>query len=265
MIFQSSKSWCARALLASLAVVAIEAPAFAANLKNVCASYLAAERAIQFDVSNGCVSGSYKYLGHDIKVDVDENYASISLKGRFKYAPLKADYVTADCGGGRKLKLKSHGVAARRYTVVVNGTYRGVLDFTQSKDRMCVRPASSKNGVRKVSPISSRTELKRTLDTVEGPTIQKVLEPLMHSLSVSSEGRGTLALQIEKTFSGPDAPRTANAIIEAHGLADDSVSGLHYTFDFVSTSKGWKAMGVRRKQMCARGETAGMWTSGRCS
>jgi hypothetical protein len=83
---------------------------------------------------------------------------------------------------------------------------------------------------------------------------------------VSGEGRGTLSLSIEKTFAGDqNAPAAAMVEIEAHGLADDSVSGVHYRIRLVATSKGWKATGLRRKQMCARGKHAGMGTFDRCS
>ena len=265
MVSQGMRKSSTRALLISVAVLAAQTPAIAANLKNVCAGYAPASKTIKLDVSNGCYSSSYKYLGNDIKVDVNEGWASITLSGGFNYAKAKSKAVKRDCMGRKKLELTVEGVEPRRYSVIAGGTYRGVFDFTQSHDRTCVTPSNPK-GMRRVASITERTELKKVLAKPEGATIQEIVAPLMRQLAVSGEGRGTLSLQIEKTFAGDQiAPAAATAEIEAHGLADDSVSGMHYNIRFVATPKGWKATGLTRKQMCARGKHAGTWTTTNCS
>ncbi len=166
--------------------------------------------------------------------------------------------------GTKKLELSVSGVEPHRYSVMVGSTYRGVFDFTQSHDRRCVTPSIAK-GLRRVASIGERTELKKVLAKPDGATIQDIVAPLMRQFAMSEEGRGTLSLDIEKTFVGDqNAPAAALAIIEAHGLGDDSVSGLHYQIRFVETSKDWKATGLARKQMCARGKQAGTWTSANC-
>jgi hypothetical protein len=265
MVSQGIRKSSASALVINVAVLATQTPAIAANLKNVCAGYDQGAKTIKLDVSNGCVSSSNKYLGNDIKVDVNEGWASITLSGGFNYAKAKSKVVKSDCMGRKKLELTVEGVEPRRYSVIAGGTYRGAFDFTKSHDRTCVTPSNSK-GMRRVASITERTELNKVLAKPEGETIQEIVEPLMRDLSVSGEGRGTLSLSIEKMFAGDqDAPAAAMAEIVAHGLADDSVSGMHYHIRFVATSKGWKATGLSRKQMCARGEMAGMWTYDRCS
>jgi hypothetical protein len=259
------KKTCARTLLIVGAILTTQTPTLAANLKNVCASYTAASKTIQLDISNGCVSSSAKYVGNDIKVDANEGWAIITLSGGFNYAKSNSKIVKHDCMGTKRLELSVAGVEPRRYSVMVASTYRGVFDFTKSHDRTCVTPSNPK-GMSRVASIAERTELKKVLAKTEGATIQDIVAPLMRQLAISEEGRGTLSLDIEKTFVGDqNAPAAALAIIEAHGLGDDSVSGLHYQFRFVVTSKGWKATGVARKQMCARGKQAGKWTTANCS
>ena len=265
MLSQGLRKSCARTLLISVAVLAIQTPAIAAGLKNVCAAYDRASKTIKLDVSTGCVSSSSRHTGNDIKVDVNEEWASITLSGGFNYAKAKSKVVKSDCMGRKKLELTVEGVEPRRYSVIAGETYRGVFDFTQSHERTCVTPSNA-NGIRRVATIKERTDVKKVLPMPEGATIQEIVAPLMRQLAVSGEGRGTLSLQIEKTFTGDqNAAPAATAEIEAHGLADDSVSGMHYKIRFIATPNGWRATGLARKQMCARGKQAGMWTSANCS
>lgn len=122
----------------------------------------------------------------------------------------------------------------------------------QSHDRTCVTRSNSK-GIRRIATIAERTELKKGLAEPEGANIQEIVAPLMRGLSVSSEGSGTLSLQIETTFAGDQkALAAATAEIEVHGLVDDAISGMHYKIRFVATQKGWKATDLSRKQICAR-------------
>ncbi len=268
MVFVSTEKYFVRTLVAGLALTmtAVATPAASSNLKLVCASYQAASKTIRVDVASGCTSSSHRYLGHDIKVDIDEETARISLSGGFKYAKPATNIVTSDCAGQKKLKLPVPGVAARRYSVFTKGVFRGVFDFTKSHARSCVSPLGTRSGALVVSSMAARDGLERALSVKQGATIQEIIKPLMRELAVSGEGRGTLSLSIEKVFTGGEnAPPRAKATIEAHGLADDAVSGVFYEIDFVALPAGWKAVGLQRKQMCGRGPNAGMWTAQNCN
>lgn len=272
MVRPASKRVQFRSIIALLACIAAvtSTSAIAAGVDEICAAYDEPENAIIADVNSGCVSSSFRYLGNDLSVDVDEQTASISVSGGFKYKSPASKVATSDCMGGERLEIEKANVKPRRYSVYLEGRYLGVVDFTKSYRRQCLRGASkfSRTAVGvSVQGLTKKPLLNQLLETVEGPTIQEVVEPLMRNLAVTGEGRGSsLNLSIRKTVTGePAGPSRAVARIEAHGLLDDSVSGVQYVVDFLATSNGWKAISMQRKQMCARGRNAGMWVKDQCT
>ncbi len=234
----------------------------------VCGTYSSARKEITVFTSNGCVSSSYRPTGNDIKVEVDEHYATIRVSGGFRYEKPKTRIIKSDCGAGQKLETKIQNVAPRRYSVATEQGYLGVLDFTASHDRQCAKiRKADRQTLRTVRAGKNREgDPSKILPNPNGTTIQGIIAPLLRSLSVSGEGHGSLSLEIGKYHrnrgSGPEG---AYADIKAYGLADDSVSGMHYKIDFVETADGWEAVRVRQLSLCARGSRAGQWTEGNCS
>ena len=139
-----------------------------------------------------------------------------------------------------------------------------MFDFTSSRERTCVEFRRSGMTVAGSLP-RYRKLLERHLPVRNGRTIQEILRPLLKQLAISAEGHGSLSVVIKKnagTVRGSNLGATAT--ITAYGLADDSISGVDYVISFAVKDEGWEAVGLRRKQMCARGAKAGQWTTGSC-
>ena len=253
-----------RQALATILLSSVGAGIAVAGPLTVCGTYsTTATGTIEFDISNGCVSSSYAYEGHDIKVSVNEDQASIVVRGRFNYRSPKSKIVKRDCGAGKRLKVTVENVQPRRYSVVFNDQYQGVFDFASATERQCI--ADRIHGTRSWIG-QDQKQLDRLLKVKEGASIQAVLAPLLHTLSIEPEGAGSLVVSVKRQLS-KDAQTKPRAIAEitAHGLADDSVSGLQHTILFEAVPKGWKAIKATSRQMCARGAKAGQWTDGTCS
>ncbi len=253
-----------RQALATIFLVSAGAGAAVAGPLTVCGTYsTAAKGTIEFDISNGCVSSSYRYQGNNIEVSVKEETASIVVIGGFNYQSPKSKVVKRDCGAGQRLKVAVNNVQPRRYSVVFSDRHQGAIDFASATARQCITdrvhgPRSSRGGNRK--------QLDRLLKVKEGASIQAVLAPLLHGISIEPEGAGSLVVSVRRLLSdSARAKPRAVAEITAHGLADDSVSGLQHTILFEAVPDGWKAISAKSRKMCARGTKAGQWTDANCS
>ncbi|MDH3742558.1 MAG: hypothetical protein OER56_13275 [Hyphomicrobiales bacterium] len=242
-------------------------PVMAKNLNHICATYLPLKKSITFDVSTGCTSSSYAYIGNNVNVVVDEERAVVRVTGRFDYQKRSSNNVAkADCMAAKRVSIEVAGVEGRRYRLMENGKFRGVVDFSEAANRQCI---GSKRSVSKVGSVSianagSGMKLARQLlKTQSAATIQEIIAPLLAAHAISAGSRASLSLDIN--VKDDKAVRaTAYARLTAHGLADDSVSGVRYTIGFASQGEVWRVSGMRRENMCARGSQAGQWTSNPC-
>ncbi len=245
----------AAALLALLAGVS----AAQAAPRHICGAYNSGEKTIMLQVRSGCVSGSHRYQNHTIKPHIDEATATITVAGKFNYERSKSKVITRDCSSGRAIDFTLEGVEPRRYSVVTDKGFAGTLDFTASFKRQCAR-------LTRMPHVMSTRRVAALLPRVKGDTIQEIIAPLMRQLAVSTEGRGSLSVQI-----GSSGPRPGNVLagayaeIKALGLADEAVMGVHFTINFRASGDGWKAMRIGRRNLCARGERAGQWVNGTCA
>lgn len=244
-----------------VALTSIWSAAAAAAPLRICGSYNGSEKAVIIDVSSGCVSGSFRYKNHSVKAEIDELTATIRVSGKFNFTRPKGNAIPRDCMGQRLVKLELKGAQPRRYRVTTDRGVAGILDLTANHQRTCV---TRRRGIGVVHPAFVRNLAAELLHVRTGKTIQDVIAPLMKQVTVAHEGPGSLSLNIYK----PGSKGTVNrAVVEikALDLADDSVTGLHFTVDLWSNGQSWKAVSLRRRSLCARGTQAGQWTDGKCS
>ena len=164
-------------------------------------------------------------------------------------------------------KLTFENVARRRFTVIDNGQFRGVFDFTGRETKICLRDALQRGAVSisYISPAMQKFVAKK-LPVTRARSIQTIIAPLIEDLAVRTEGFGALNVDIQRLPPTRNIKGArASATIEGHGLLDDSVSGLRYRATFLADGEMWKLIGFSREQMCARGKMAGQWTDNRCS
>lgn len=262
------KKCCGIMLIVAAAASDIASAANAGQDLNVCASYDRSVRTIAIDVSNLCTSSNVKYLGHDLKIAVVPNTAILKMTGSLSYRPSSSGIETADCMNQQTIHFELPDAEPRRYIFMDNGKRRGIFDFTKHDDRRCIKPRQSPVGYG--WPVTSpndpaRKLVRQKLPELNGQSIQDILKPLMHELTMSGEGRDTLKLSIETVDQiGQTGKPGAVATITAYGLADDSVSGLRYAIDFIKQPGGWLAYGMAEYRMCGRGPDAGLWTSKPC-
>ena len=103
----------ARVAVVAVSIVLGAAGQALAQDVTVCAEHNPSAREMTLIVSNKCVSSSFKYEGHTIEATVDQERASIRIKGDFNYTPPANGIATSDCGGAKELKIKSPGMPRR--------------------------------------------------------------------------------------------------------------------------------------------------------
>jgi len=247
------------AVVAVSIVLGIAGQAFAKDL-SICAEHNPSARDLTLIVSNRCVSSSYKYEGHDIEATVEQERAWIRIEGGFNYTPPASGIGTTDCGGAKQLKIKVPGAEARRYSVVHNSTYLGLIDFTAKQGRICASERTH-------SAFPTAAELKKwtAVDIAEwkpgtAPSLMELIAPVFDGHPEAVEGRPTLSVEIE------EAPKddAMQIMVRMTGYLDDSVSGEEFAGLAAMGRDGWVLKGLWKRQLCVRGPTAGQWTAEPC-
>jgi len=228
---------------------------------SICAERNEAANEMVMKFGNGCVSSSIRYLGQDIKVEIDENRAWIRVSGGFNYEKLSTgQIVTADCAGGKRLEVKLPYTGARLYSVSHNGNRAGTIDLTTSTGPVCTTPASAGT----IGEMSLRTEWKSTdpAKFVAKPaaSLTDAVSPIYSGHPETSEGAPTLKLEVAP-WPGQPAMQVR---ITMMGYLDDSVSGEQFVARVEEDEGGWVLKKVWSRNMCARGAHAGQWTSNLC-
>jgi hypothetical protein len=103
----------------------------------ICLELPAGASVVKAEIASGCLSTSQGYKG-EFEVSVDANTATIAINGEFKptrHSPIG----TTDCMGSRVISEEAEAAGPRRYSVLVNGAYRGVLDAADTGSGSCGR------------------------------------------------------------------------------------------------------------------------------
>lgn len=225
-----------------------------------CAGYNGGQKQLTLRIDNGCVTGSYKYLDHDLSVDVDEHSAAIISGGGFRYAPYEGRIVTGDCGGGRREEFVFRGVEPRRYSLIHDGEFVGVVDFTASHDQTCLR------GKGPLTAVGFRHGWKRVVGGKAGdggPPAERLIDlvmPFMAGHPESDEGRPTANFSFA---SGRNGEITFKLTMT--GYLDDSVAGERFEGTARLEAEGWRLVELWSQTLCGRGGSAGQWVAGLCS
>ena len=253
-------------LVAALVVlVGVGRPAVAQDQPRlVCAALDAHEKRMALSVSNGCVSSSVPFEGHDITAEVSQDRATITVDGRFRYGRMKGNIGTTDCAGGQNVAFDVSGAEARRYRVVVNGDHVGVIDLTESTDRTCVRREErsvSAVDARVNHAFSNRRFAEAEFPVTTAPSLMGLLEPIIAGHPEALDGRPSMTIDIRPEASGGELVFEIRML----GYLDDSVSGEEFIGTVGEGGDGWILKSLWRRSLCARGKFAGQWTGENCS
>lgn len=270
----------------ALSAVALTAQAHA-KVGTVCLELPAGAGMVKAEIASGCLPTSPQYDGA-FTVVVDAQRAVIAIDGSFK--PTREQRVsTADCMGSRTIEQESEAAGPRRYSVMVNGEYRGVLDASDTQFGMrAVKDCFAGSGrvqqrrpevIVSYNPASFKDWIGQSKGKPSNPLYTntyaapaQAAAALIGNHPQSKEGRPSAQITISKArwrfggFPRPPIPYFMAIQIEEHGYLDDSVSGKR-TFAAVKqdpTTGEWRIGRHWHQFMCARGERAGQWSAQPC-
>lgn len=261
-----------------------------ARVGHVCLELPAGAGIVKAEIGSGCLPTSPGYEG-EFEIKVDGNSATISIDGAYEQVG-DARIGTADCMGSQVINQDAEAAGPRRYSVLVNGVYRGVIDASETRYGM--RPVkecfASRSQVQLPRPevetmylrqqfrdwiARPRASGKQSNDPIYRANFASVAEAVAALLGghpEAMEGRPSAKVTISRArwrggpFAKPPAPEFMAVQIEEHGYLDDSVSGKR-TFADVRPNRdggGWRIVGHWHQWMCARGERAGQWSGKPC-
>ena len=268
----------------SVALLSTQAHARAAQ---VCLELPAGASTVKAQISSGCLSSSPGYEAA-FSVSVDAAEAVIAIDGDFK-AKREMRVVTADCMGARTIEKEAEAAGPRRYSVMVNGQYRGVLDASDTQFGMrAVKECFEGRGqiqrprperVTTYRPGMFNDWIGRKKGQPSNPVHQQgyktlgfLAAALLGNHPENKEGRPSAQIKISKAawqfggFPKPPIPYFMAIEVEEHGYLDDSVSGKR-TFAEIRQDPEtgeWRIAGHWYQLMCARGEHAGQWSAQPC-
>ena len=267
-------------LVFGTAALAMAAQASAAqnNVAYVCPSFDKRTGELSVRVDTGCKTGMARYNDNDLKLVMDQNYASIQVTGTINYNPIESMIVTADCAGAKQITLTASEVEARRYSVSYQGTHLGLSDLMENPQP---NSCHSVIGTRSHIPqkVMFKSEFKDWSDEPidgwrdwTGDNVFSLLSPILAGHPESTEGSPTLELKIEKAQWRGGWPGTREdsnlpfigVRITRHGFLDDSVSGDRFFAQLRQTADGWEIENLWGQNMCGRGAHAGQWTKEIC-
>jgi len=233
----------------------------------VAAIYNYGARSIELTAHTGCVSSSFRKLGNNIRFEVDEDRALITGTGYFTYKSPKSRAAKTDCQGAAKLTIELPDVDARRYAVVINGKYRGVLDFTQSAKPPRLTTGATKLRARGKTGILARMQLSNAYASVNldnwtsrsAASVMDLFRPITKGHPESLEGRPEMDISLR------GGPKSVTVKITSYGYLDDAVAGGKYLGVVTKTADGWYLDSLWQQNLCARGKKAGQWSKGPCS
>ena len=230
-------------------------------------------------VDTGCLTGMARYMGNDLQLLVDQQYATINVSGSISYHPINSLIVTHDCGGATQISLSAPRIEARRYSVNYNGKWLGVADLLQDSMPDSCMYAARRGGVSDYVQVNRRSFDNWSDDPIlgwrewRGSDAFLLLSPLLSDHPETEEGRPEVNVRVEKRvwnlrWQGLDKPWKSEPFVAVwitrHGLLDDSISGDRYFAELRHDGDGWRIEELFGQNMCARGEAAGQWTAEPC-
>lgn len=232
----------------------------AADSLTHCFSFNGGSKELTVDISNGCVSSSFRYLDHDLKIEVRQRHAVIQTDGGFNYEPYGARIATTDCGGGRQERFTVSGVEPRRYVLVHDGRRIDVVDLTAEHGRICIQGGGPRARVQSFKPGWARLAGGNLgAGDQAGETLMRLIALYVGDHPETGEGVPAATVKFE-----PGDGDDMRVSFEMTGYLDDSVSGERYQGVARLGADGWRFVDLWRQTLCARGGKAGQWTDGLC-
>ncbi len=221
------------------------------------------QRSIDITAYSGCMSSGLRYLRNNVSFEINENTALITGSGKITYKNPTNLAMTTDCGGATQFKFSLPNVERRRYRVVINGNFRGIVDFTKSTSPVVLDippPKKSFGGKMRLSasyaPVSLAHWKSRT-----AASVLDLFRPITKNHPEALEGRPEMALTIRRGF----IANTLTVRITNLGYLDDSLTGEKFVAIVTRNAEGWYLENLWRQYLCARGKNAGKWVKTSCS
>jgi hypothetical protein len=261
-----------------------------ARVGQVCLELPAGAGIVKAEIGSGCLPTSPGHKG-EFETKVDRSSATISINGAYRQVG-NARIGTTDCMGSQVIRQEVEAAGPRRYSVLINGQYSGVIDASDTRYGMrtvkeCFAGSSQVQVPRpEVEAVFLRQHFrdwiarprgsgKQTTDPIyraNYSTVAEAVAVLLGNHPEGMEGRPSAKVTISKArwrggpFVKPPALRFMAVQIEEHGYLDDSVSGKR-TFADIRPNRetgGWRIVGHWHQVMCARGDKAGQWSGEPC-
>lgn len=265
-------------------VIAIQAHA---SVGTICLELPPGAGNVKAEIASGCLPTSPGHKGA-FTISVDADRAVISIVGQYK--PSREQRIgTTDCMGSQTITQVADAAGPRRYSVMVNGTYRGVIDasdtvFGMRSERQCFAGPSQTQRFRpeRVTTYTRaqfadwiarpRGKPKDALYRESYASPGAAAAALLGSHPEGLEGRQSAKITISlaqwrgKVFQKPPKIRFLAVSIEEHGYLDDSVSGKRSFAELKQNSQTgeWRITGHWYQFMCVRGQRAGQWSARPC-
>lgn len=259
-----------------------------ARIAKVCLDLPRGASTVTAKISSGCLPTHPQYKDA-FNITVDPQTATINLTGGFEQIG-NSRIGSADCMGSRTVEYSADAAGARRYSVIINSRYAGVLDASEAVTG--TRGASecfagngrargkgydspqrySKRQFRDWIRRSGNPGVKTKSAAITGETLGDVAARLLGNHPEGTEGRQSAEITItpalwQREPAAKLTDRRFTAIqIEAHGFLDDSTSGQRI---FASARQDartgkWRTTNVWQQFMCRRGALAGQWSGKPC-
>ena len=258
-----------------------------ASVETICLELPAGAGTVTAEIASGCLPTSPGHKGA-FTISVDAESAVIAIDGQ--YTPSREQRIgTADCMGSQTIKQTANAAGPRRYSVLVNGNFRGVIDasdtmFGLRSERQCFAGPSQTQQFRPERVTTymraqfadwiarPRGKPKDALYQDSYASTGAAVAALLGRHPESLEGRQSAEITISlaqwrgRAVQKPPKVRFVAVSIEEHGYLDDSVSGKRTFAELKQNSQTgeWRISGHWYQFMCARGQRAGQWSARPC-
>lgn len=276
-----------RTVLFAIAATALGSQAHA-RVGQICLELPAGAGVVKAEIASGCLPTHPQYEGA-FRIAVDPDRATIAIDGGFTQIG-DSQIASADCMGSRVVEQEAEAAGPRRYSVTVNGEYRGVIDasdtmFGMRAVRECFEgPSQNKIARPEQMTIFMREQFADWIARPQGKpadpiyrdtyaTLAQAAAALIGNHPESMEGRPSVEVTIlqgewrRKPWDKLADRRFMAIRVEEHGYLDDSVSGRRQfaTAQRNNETGEWRITDHWQQFMCAREERAGQWSGEPCA
>ena len=262
--------------LAAISLASTDAAAQSHAIRQVCLTYDQGAQELVASLRTRCLGSGARETSNTLALAVENERARIVISGEYE-TRRTFNIGSADCMATQSFDLTASHVDERRYAFFFGDQKLGVFDATQAlADARCYALQSaaqshlSERDFRDWSPLEDNG-----LSGQPAPQVGDILARMMGNEPETLEGRPEAHITMERvrwlpsivSKPAPSARQGHDAMavhLTRHGLLDDSVSGERMSVILRHDEDGWIVYRSYRQTMCARGTTAGQWSSATC-